>query len=81
MNFTKFRFGNVSFRLEKGDFLCEIKPNPFYILFLNRLLDNLLKMVQSSGAKSVVNNPAVPKEHNEGIMQAASSSIMDTLKI
>ncbi len=38
MNFTKFTFGNVSFKLQKGDFLCEINLNHFHILFLNRLL-------------------------------------------
>ncbi len=44
------------------------------------MFDDLLKMVQNSGLDSVINNPQVPNEHNEGVMQAASGSILDTLK-
>lgn len=44
------------------------------------MFDELLKMVQGSGLASVVNNEQVPNEHNDGVMQEASSSIMDTIK-
>lgn len=44
------------------------------------MFNDLLKLVQASGLESVVNNPAVPNEHNEGVLQAASTSVIDTLK-
>ena len=44
------------------------------------MFEQLLSIIQSNGQESVINNPAVPNEHNEGVMQAASSSIMDTIK-
>jgi hypothetical protein len=44
------------------------------------MFDDLMKMLQSSGAESVINNPQVPNEHNDGVLQSAGSSIMDTLK-
>ena len=44
------------------------------------MFDQIFKMIQSQGLESVINNPAVPNEHNEGVLQAAGGSIMDTLK-
>lgn len=44
------------------------------------MFDDLMKMIQNSGVDSVINNPAVPNEHNDGVLQEAGSSIMDTLK-
>lgn len=44
------------------------------------MIDDLMKMIQSSGQEAVVNNPAVPNEHNDAVMASASSSIMDTIK-
>jgi hypothetical protein len=44
------------------------------------MFEQLLNIIQSSGQESVINNPAVPNEHNEGVMQAAGNSIMDTIK-
>jgi hypothetical protein len=43
------------------------------------MFDQIFKMIQSQGLESVINNPAVPNEHNEGVLQAAGGSIMDTL--
>lgn len=44
------------------------------------MIDELMKMLQNSGQESVINNPEVPNEHNEGVLASAQSSIMDTIK-
>lgn len=44
------------------------------------MLDQLLNLVKEHSQDAVVNNPAVPNEHNEGIMQEAVSSITSGLK-
>lgn len=44
------------------------------------MLEELLKMVANNSTESIINNPAVPNEHNENVINAASSSIMDTVK-
>lgn len=44
------------------------------------MIEDLMKMLQNSGQESVVNNPEVPNEHNDAVLQSAGSSIMDTLK-
>jgi hypothetical protein len=36
----------------------------------------LMQMIQQQGQQAVVNNPEVPNEQNEAVMQEASSSIM-----
>lgn len=40
------------------------------------MLEELMKMIQQQGQQAVVANPEVPNEHNEAVMQEASSSIM-----
>jgi hypothetical protein len=37
------------------------------------------QLIQQSGQQSVVNNPDVPNEHNEGVLKEAGSSIMSAL--
>jgi uncharacterized protein YidB (DUF937 family) len=44
------------------------------------MLEELMKLVQEHGQQAVVNNSAVPNEHNEGIMQEAGSSIMSMVQ-
>jgi len=44
------------------------------------MIEDLMKMLQNTGQESVVNNPEVPNEHNEGVLASAQSSIMDTIK-
>ena len=44
------------------------------------MLENLNEMVRENVQESVVNNAAIPNEHNEAVIQAASGSIFDTLK-
>jgi hypothetical protein len=44
------------------------------------MLENLNEMVRENVQESVVNNAAIPNEHNEAVIQAASGSIFNTLK-
>lgn len=44
------------------------------------MIDQIFKVIQSQGLESVINNPAVPNEHNDGVLQAANGAIVDTLK-
>jgi hypothetical protein len=44
------------------------------------MFGDLMKIIQNSGLDSVINNPAVPNQHNDGVLNEAGSSIMDTVK-
>lgn len=44
------------------------------------MLDQLLNLVKEHAGDAVVNNPQVPNEHNDAIMQEAASSIAGGLK-
>lgn len=44
------------------------------------MLDNLLNLVKSHAGNAIINNPAIPNEHNDAAVEVASSSIFDTLK-
>lgn len=44
------------------------------------MFDQLMNILQNHGQESVINNPAVPNEHNDGVLKEAGSSIMDTIK-
>jgi uncharacterized protein YidB (DUF937 family) len=44
------------------------------------MLDNLLDLVKSQAGDAIINNPAIPNEHNDAAVELASSSIFDTLK-
>jgi hypothetical protein len=44
------------------------------------MFDQLIQMLQQQGQESVVNNAAVPNEHNNGVLQEASTSITNVLK-
>jgi hypothetical protein len=44
------------------------------------MFEQLTQLVQQFGNDAVVQNDAVPNEHNEAVMEEASSSIMDSLK-
>lgn len=44
------------------------------------MLQELFNLVKEHATAAVVNNPAVPDEHNEAVMQEASSSIMSSLQ-
>lgn len=44
------------------------------------MFEQLTQLVNQFGGDAVVNNPAVPNEHNDAVMEHASSSILDSLK-
>ncbi|MDN3675904.1 DUF937 domain-containing protein [Flavobacterium paronense] len=44
------------------------------------MFEQLTDLVKQFGSDAVVNNAAVPNEHNEAVMNEASSSILDSLK-
>lgn len=44
------------------------------------MLDQLFDLLRQNGQESVINNPDVPNEHNEGVLQEAQSSIVNVLK-
>jgi uncharacterized protein YidB (DUF937 family) len=44
------------------------------------MFDNLLDLVKSQAGNTIINNPAIPNEHNDAAVEVASSSIFNTLK-
>ena len=44
------------------------------------MLDNLLDLIKQNAGSAIINNPAIPNEHNDAAVSMASSSIMDGLK-
>ncbi len=44
------------------------------------MFDQLTELVKQYSGDAIINNNAVPNEHNEAVMQEAGSSIMESLK-
>ena len=44
------------------------------------MLENLEKLIRDNAQELVINNPDIPNEQNEQVIQAASGSIVDALK-
>jgi len=44
------------------------------------MLDNLLDLVKQHAGSSVIDNPAVPNQHNDAVVQEASNSVLGGLK-
>ena len=44
------------------------------------MLENLLDLIKQNAGDAIVNNPAIPNEHNEAAIAEAGSSITDGLK-
>ena len=44
------------------------------------MLENLLDLIKQHAGSAIVDNPAIPNEHNEAAVAMAGSSITDTLK-
>lgn len=44
------------------------------------MFEQLTELVKQYGGDAVVNNPAVPNEHNEAVMEEANGSILNGLK-
>jgi hypothetical protein len=43
------------------------------------MFEQIMQLIQQSGQESVVNNPDVPNEHNEGVLKEAGTTIMSAL--
>ncbi len=44
------------------------------------MFEQLLELVKGQSSEAIINNPAVPNEHNEAVMQEATNSISGTLQ-
>jgi len=44
------------------------------------MLDNLFNLVKQEAGDAIINNPAIPNQHNEEAVQEAGNSVVDTLK-
>jgi uncharacterized protein YidB (DUF937 family) len=44
------------------------------------MLDQLIKLVKEHAGDAIINNPAVPNEHNEAAINATAGGIMESLK-
>lgn len=44
------------------------------------MLENLLNLIKENAGDAVINNPAIPNEHNDAVVQEAGSSIMSGLQ-
>ena len=44
------------------------------------MFDQLMNMLQRSGQSAVIENPDVPNEHNDGVLQSAGNSIFESVK-
>lgn len=42
------------------------------------MFDQFMQLIQQSGLQSVINNPEIPNEHNEGVLAEAQQSILST---
>jgi uncharacterized protein YidB (DUF937 family) len=44
------------------------------------MFENLLQLVKDNAGDAIVNNPAIPNEHNDAAISTAAGGIMDQLK-
>jgi len=44
------------------------------------MLDDIINLVKQHAGDAIINNPAIPNEHNEAVTAEAGSSIVDGLK-
>jgi uncharacterized protein YidB (DUF937 family) len=44
------------------------------------MLENLIDLVKQNAGSAIINNPAIPNEHNDAAINVAGSSIVDGLK-
>ena len=44
------------------------------------MFDELLKLVKENAGDSIINNPAIPNQHNDAAINTATSGIVDQLK-
>ncbi len=43
------------------------------------MFDNLLDLVKQNAGNAIINNPAIPNQHNDDAINTAGNSIMNTL--
>jgi hypothetical protein len=44
------------------------------------MLENLIQLVKENAGAAIINNPAIPNEHNDAACETAATSIFDNLK-
>ena len=44
------------------------------------MLENLLALVKENAGDSIINNPAIPNQHNDAAIHTATDGIIDQLK-
>ena len=44
------------------------------------MLENLFNLVKQQAGDAIINNPAIPNQHNEAVVQEAGNSVVDSLK-
>lgn len=44
------------------------------------MLDNLINLIRQNAGSAVIDNPAIPNEHNDAVISEAGNSIMNGLK-
>jgi hypothetical protein len=45
-----------------------------------QMLENLIKLVKEQAGEAIINNPAIPNEHNDAACETTAGSIIDSLK-
>jgi hypothetical protein len=44
------------------------------------MLDQLIKLVKENAGDAIVNNPEVPNQHNDAVIEETANTIMNTMK-
>ena len=44
------------------------------------MFEQLMEIIKTHSTETIINNPAVPNEHNETVMQEAGNSVTSTLQ-
>jgi hypothetical protein len=44
------------------------------------MLENLIQLIKENAGEAIINNPAIPNEHNDAAVETTATSIVDSLK-
>jgi hypothetical protein len=44
------------------------------------MLENLIQLIKDNAGEAIINNPAIPNEHNDAAVETTASSIINSLK-
>jgi hypothetical protein len=44
------------------------------------MLENLIQLIKENAGDAIINNPAIPNEHNDAAVETTATSIVDSLK-